>query len=190
MRRPASAAKTPITNIATRTSCAVCTALKEFQNRMLKRLTPTECRQFCNGHGWMVANSTPAESAAAIFLTALADADWKPAAPVGERCDICQKMGEEKEKRLCEVAEQLRDLKVHSWFHDNGMLCSRHGREVMAKLPEEVRENVQELLARNEEEVIELLEDYLGHAKSGSHAGGGVLGRAAEFLLSQRGIEA
>jgi hypothetical protein len=190
MKPKATASKLPIAGIATRTACAVCMALKEFQNNLLlKRLSPNECRRFCNSHGWMVANSTPAESAVTIFLAAIANPDWQPAAPVGEECDVCRKMHEEKERRLSEVVEQLRDLKIHSWFHDNAMLCSRHGREVMAKLPENVREDVQELLARNGGEIVGLLEDYLERLQSGAHAGGGVLGRAAEFLLAQRGIE-
>jgi hypothetical protein len=29
----------------------------------------------------------------------------------------------------------------------------------------------------------------LQHAKTGDHTGGGVLGRAAEYLVAQRGIE-
>ncbi len=190
MRQRETASRPPITSIATRTACAVCTALREFQNHLLKHLSPDECHRFCNIHGWMVANSTPADSATAIFLAAISNPHWEPAAPVAEQCDVCRKMCEEKERRLAEVAEQLRDLTVHSWFHDNAMLCSRHGHDVMAKLPEAARENVQELLDRNGSEIIGLLEDYLGRLRSGVHAGGGVLGRAAEFLIAQRGIEA
>jgi hypothetical protein len=154
MKPKATASRLPITSIATRTACAACTALKEFQNNLLlKRLSSNECRRFCNSHGWMVANSTPAESAVTIFLAAMASPDWQPAALVGEECDICRQVHEEKGTRLSEVVEQLRDLKTHSWFHDNGM------------------------------------EDYLERLKSGAHAGRGVLGRAVEFLVAQRGIE-
>ena len=37
-------------------------------------------------------------------------------------------------------------------------------------------------------EIAETLEDFLGRAQAGDHAGGGILGRAAEFLVAQRGI--
>ena len=190
MRQKATVSRLPITTIATRTACALCTALKDFQNDLLKHLAPNECHRFCNGHGWMVANSTPAVSAAVIFLGAIANPDWGPASPVAEECDVCRRMHDEKERRLIEIADRFRNSKGHSWLHDNGMLCLRHGRELIAKVPETVRESVQELLARNGGEVVALLEDYLERAKSGDHAGGGVLGKAAEFLIAQRGIEA
>ncbi len=190
MRQRAAASRLPITSIATRTACALCAALKDFQNDLLKHLPPSECCRFCNGHGWMVANSTPAVSAAVIFLGAIAKPDWGPASPVAEDCDICRRMHGEKERRLIEIASQFRSSDGHSWLRDNGMLCLRHGRELIAKVPETARESVQELLARNGGEVMALLEDYLERAKSGGHAGEGVLGRAAEFLIAQRGIEA
>ncbi|MGA9883458.1 MAG: hypothetical protein WBQ34_07050 [Candidatus Acidiferrales bacterium] len=190
MKQTANASKAPIASIATRTACALCAASKDFQNDLLKHLTPSECHRFCNGHGWMVANSTPAISAAVIFLGAIANPDWGPASPLAEDCDICRRMHDEKERRLIEIADQFRSLKGHSWLHDNGMLCLRHSRELISKVPEVLRESVQELLARNGGEIVALLEDYLERAKVGAHAGGGVLGRAAEFLVAQRGIEA
>jgi hypothetical protein len=189
MNREANASRLSITSIASRTVCPVCAALREFQNDLLKHLGPNECRRFCNTHGWLVANSAPADSAAAIFLSAIANPDWKPAAPVTGQCDICSKLHEEKELRLQEISAQLRESKHPSWLHDNGALCSRHGREVMVKLPDALRESLQELLARNGGGIAESLEDFLLRARTGNHAGGGVLGRAAEFLVAQRGIE-
>jgi hypothetical protein len=59
----------------------------------------------------------------------------------------------------------------------------------MAKVPEMLRKSVQQLLARNGSEIAATLEDFLGRAQTGSHTRGGVLGRAAEFLVAQRGIE-
>jgi len=59
----------------------------------------------------------------------------------------------------------------------------------MAKLPEELRRSIQELMARNSGEIAEMLADFLQQVKEGSHAGGGILGRAAELLVAQRGIE-
>jgi hypothetical protein len=98
-------------------------------------------------------------------------------------------MHQEKELRLDELAKQLRDPKLRSWLHDYGMFCSRHGREVIAKLPEELQKSIQELMMRNSGEIVEILGDFLQQVKKGSHSGGGVLGRAAEFLVAQRGIE-
>jgi hypothetical protein len=189
MKQQTHASKLSITSIATRNSCPVCVALREFQHEILKHLKPAECRRFCNTHGWVVANSSPAESVATIFLNAILDPEWRAAAPLSEQCDLCRRMHEEKELRVSEIAQQLREPKLRAWLHDYGMLCSCHGREVMGKLPESMRREIQELMARNSGEIVEILEGFRRRVKEGSHTGGGVLGRAAEFLVAQRGIE-
>lgn len=189
MKQEASVPKRSITSIATRNTCAICVALREFQGDLLKSLRPDQCRNFCNTHGWMVANSAPAETAAAIFLGAIVNANRTSAPRVSEQCDICTRMHREKEARLDEIAKQFRDARLHSWLRDYGVLCSRHGQETMTRLPESLRESVQEIMARTGGEIVEMLEDYLQRVKRGSHTGGGVLGRAAEFLVAQRGIE-
>jgi len=183
------APKHSLSRIATRNTCPICTALREYQNVLLKHLQPLDCQHFCNTHAWVVANSSPADSVSVIFLKAILDPSWHPASPVPDECDLCQRMHEEKESRLGEMAKQLSEPKVRSWLHDYGMLCSRHGREVMAKLPESLRGSVQDLILRNREEIVELLEGFLQRVELGSHTGGGILGRAAEFLVAQRGIE-
>lgn len=189
MTQQGHATKLSITNIATRHVCPVCAALREFQNDLLKHLKPEECHRFCNTHGWLVANSAPAESAASIFLQAILDPGWRSASPTPGECDMCSRMHVEKETRLGEVVKQVQQPALRSWLHDHGMLCARHGREVMAKLPELLRSSIQELIARNTGETVEILDDFLRRVKQGSHTGGGVLGRAAEFLVAQRGIE-
>lgn len=189
MKQEAHAAKLSITSIATRNACPVCIALREFQSDLLRHLKPEECERFCSAHGWLVANSAPGESVAVIFLRAIANRAWRPASPLTTECDLCKKMHDEKEKRLLEVVEQFREPRLRSWLQDYGMLCSRHAREVMAKVPEALRESIQEVIERNSEEITEVLGEYLQRVKQGNRGGGGVLGRAAEFLFAHRGIE-
>lgn len=189
MKKEIHAARVPIATIVARGSCAVCLALREFQTDLVKNLKPDECKRFCNTHAWVVANSTPAESVATIFLRSLADPEWRAGAPVPDQCDLCGRMQAEKELRLNEMADQLRDPKLRSWLHDYGMLCARHGRDIMTKVPEDLRKNVQELIARNASELAELLVELLEQVRKGNRAGGGILGHAAEFLVAQRGIE-
>lgn len=189
MKRQSHIEKLPITTIVARSSCPICTALREFQNVLIRRLAPDDCRRFCNTHAWLAANGAPAEAIAMIFLKAIANSEWKPASPMPEECDLCNKMHEEKERRLEQIAARLREPRSRSWLHDYGMLCSRHGREIAARLPQDAQEGVRKLLARNTDEIVEILEDFLDQVRKGSHAGGGVLGRAAEFLVAQRGIE-
>ena len=156
MKRETHAARVPITTIVARSSCPICVALREFQNDLVKHLTPEECQRFCNTHAWVVANSAPAESVATIFLRAITILSGDRL-PRSGQCDLCKKMHEEKELRLNEIAKQLRDPKLRSWLHDYGMFCSRHGREVMAKLPEDLQRSIQELMTRNSGEIVEIL---------------------------------
>lgn len=189
MKQEAHAARLSITSIATRNACPVCIALREFQNDLVKHLKPEECQRFCNTHGWLVANSAPAESVVAIFLRAIANPAWRPASPISNECDLCRRMNEEKERRLEEIVDQLHEPRLRSWLHDYGILCARHGRDVMGKLPEALQKSIRELIERNAGEIVEILEDYRQRVKQGTNVGGGVLGRAAEFLVAQRGIE-
>jgi hypothetical protein len=175
--------------MVTRTSRPLCAALREFQNNWAKHLRPRECRQFCNTHARVVANSAPAESAAMIFLRAITNHEWKPARPVPEQCDFCKRMNDEKELRLKEIAKDLHDQKPRQWLHDYGMVCSRHGREVVAKLPENLRDSMQELMARSSNEIAEMPRNFLQQVEKGHHSGGGILGRAAEWLVALRGME-
>jgi hypothetical protein len=189
MKQQTAAVRVPITTLVARSSCPICVALREFQTDLIKHLAPDDCQRFCNTHAWVVANAAPGETGATIFLKAITRPEWRPAVSVPNQCDICKKMHQEKELRLDEIAKQLRDPKCGSWLHDYGMFCLRHGREVTAKLPEDLKASIQELKTRNIGEIIDSLGEFLEQVKKGSRAGGGALGRAAEFLVSQRGIE-
>ncbi|HTS57289.1 MAG TPA: hypothetical protein VMH03_07070 [Terriglobales bacterium] len=47
---------------------------------------------------------------------------------------------------------------------------------------------ISEIVERTRSELKQELGAFLEQAVRGDHAGGGVLGRAAEFLVSQRGL--
>ncbi len=51
-----------------------------------------------------------------------------------------------------------------------------------------VQKAIEESAICTTSELEKELEEFLQQAKRGNHAGGGVLGRAAEFLVAQRGI--
>jgi hypothetical protein len=189
MKPEAESARLPITAIVARNACPICVALRECQNDLIKHLNPNHCERLCNTHAWAIARAAPAESVATIFLRAVINPEWTVVARGLDQCDICRRLHKEKELRLDEIVRQLADPKLRTWLHNYGMFCSRHGREVMEKLPEDLQRSIQELMTRNSSEIVEILRDLLQQLKTGSHEGGGVLGRAAEFLVAQRGIE-
>jgi hypothetical protein len=183
------ATRLPIARIVAKGSCVICAALREFYTNLLKNLQPNESAHLCNVHAWAVARSAPAESAAAIFLEAVLNPEWKPSAANPEECDLCSHMQTEKEARLREIARELERPRLREWLEVQGTLCRRHGRELIKQLPDTVKKTVWEIMARNVAELEGELRDFLGQVKNGSHTGGGILGRAAEYLVAQRGIE-
>ncbi len=182
-------AKLPVNKTLAAGGCPICTALKDFQSYFLKNLRAYECGRICNLHAWVVANSSPAESVATMFLESMRNPRWRPSAPNPSDCDICKRMEIEKQTRLTEIVEEFDEARLREWLGENGMLCSRHSRELIEKLPKPLHKAVQEKMSQKEGELEQQLRAFLQQAKKGDHAGGGVLGRAAECLVAQRGIE-
>jgi hypothetical protein len=55
-------------------------------------------------------------------------------------------------------------------------------------VPLRLRTLIDEVVERNRSELREELEIFHEQLKQGVHAGGGLLGRVAEFLVGQRGL--
>jgi hypothetical protein len=74
------------------------------------------------------------------------------------------------------------------WVEQYGTLCRFHGATLRRTLPEEQAQIIVKVIENNQQQLEELLESFATRARSGEHAGGGILGRAAEFLVAQRGL--
>ena len=188
MKTRSSGERLPISNIVAKGSCPICAALKEFQTNLARNLQPGGCSNFCNLHAWIIANSAPAETVASVFLAAVVDADWQASDPGSSKCDLCEAIRIEKDARLREITQELDRTVFRDWLREQGMFCARHGRELTEKLTGSLRKSLEETMKRNTIELVQKLTEFLNHAKVGDHAGGGVLGHAAEFLVAQRGI--
>jgi hypothetical protein len=189
MKTGSSATRLPISNIVAKGTCPICAALKEFQNYFAKNLRASECAHLCNLHAWVIANSAPAEAAAATFLESMRNPLWIPSMPSPSDCDFCKRMEIEKQTRMTEIIEELDRPALRDWLHEHGMLCLPHGRELIQKMPEPLRRTVEETMSRKAQELEQELQEFLRLAKTGDRSGAGVLGRAAEYLVAQRGIE-
>ena len=74
------------------------------------------------------------------------------------------------------------------WLQQHATFCLRHIHELKNRVPATLQKIVEKLRIKNKMELEAELEEFLQQAKKGDHTGGGVLGRAAEFLVAQRGI--
>lgn len=181
--------KSSAITIAAKGHCPVCTQLREFQNYLSKNLRPYECSGFCNLHAWVIANSSPAESVATMFLASVRDPNLRPSLPNPVECTFCKRMHIEKEARIADIAEELNRSNLSEWLDKHGMPCFRHSREMIPKLTELLRRDFENTMSQKVRDLEHELDDFLQKARRGQSDGGGILGRAAEYLVAQRGIE-
>lgn len=169
-----------------RGACPICAVLKEFQSALAEKVQVHADLHLCNFHTWLLARSAPAMGAAAVYLKLLEDS---PAVKVGvPDCNFCQRILEQEKLQLRDLVKQMqRDMFVQ-WMKSQGSLCLNHSRKLQDHAPLKMRRLIDEIVERTRAELKQELGDFLEHTKQGDHGGGGILGHAAEFLVSQRGL--
>lgn len=167
--------------------CPVCNALKDFESSLLESARARDAAHFCNYHGWLLARAARADIAAEVFLNLLRL--WKEAKTVAPvPCEFCREVGEEEKAVLAELGEQLSNSAVVGLMEEHGTICLTHGVELSTRLPASSQNALARIVARRYRDLDADLAAFTKIAESGHHVGGGVLGHAAEFLFSQRGI--
>lgn len=169
-----------------RGACPICGVLKEFQSTLAEKIHVRDDLRLCNFHTWLLARAAPAKGAAAVYLKLL---EGSPAVKVGVLdCDFCQRVLEQEKLQLRELVKRMRRTMFVQWMKSQGSLCLSHSRKLRDYAPLKMRRLIDEIIERTRAELKQELEDFLEHTKQGDHTGGGILGHAAEFLVSQRGL--
>jgi hypothetical protein len=146
---------------------------------------PMEIPYLCNFHAWALARSGKAEAVTATFLKMLDVSFSKPEKKV---CDLCRQVAEQEVVHLRDLVKQLERNMFLQWMKNYGSLCLDHAKKLQGYVPLKQRRLIKEIIQRNREELRHELEGFREHVKQGTHSGGGLLGRAAEFLVGQRGL--
>ena len=175
-----------ISKIMVQGTCPVCAAIKHFQESFLERLQARQDGGLCNVHAWSVARSAPAELAASLLLHVLKSKDWSINST--SSCIACKNIHDEELSRLHEVSQELKGGTHGPWIKLHSKFCIRHLTAIKQRLPVDLQKSIEENALRTAAELEKELEEFLQHAREGNHAGGGVLGRTAEFLVARRGI--
>ncbi len=115
-----------------------------------------------------------------MFLNALKSKEWSAHSPSPSSCIVCKKIHEEETLRIKEASEELKTLTVGPWLKDHAKFCVRHLSATKGIMSEATRKAIDESAICT----ASALEKELQQAKLGNHAGGGLLGRAAEFLVA------
>lgn len=169
-----------------RGGCAVCAYLKNEQSILLKGgMQPGEFENLCNFHAWALAAAVDVHHAANVFLTVLKHRSEKGLGE-SDTCSICARLLRAEVSQLKELLATLKHGLVLKWMEQQGTLCAIHGNHLRQLAPAELHATINEIVSRTASDLEAELKTLL--LRSASHIGGGALGRAAEFLTSQRGI--
>jgi hypothetical protein len=169
-------------------ACPICSLVRGFQNELIERLQPNGVAMVCSYHAWAIAASAPAGSVAEVFLAMLRGTSSRENRKQPAGCDLCCSIREHEIARLREFAHEMQRSKFVEWVEQYGTLCRFHGATLCRMLPEERAQIIMKVIENNQQQLEELLESFAARVRSGGHAGGGILGRAAEFLVAQRGL--
>ena len=174
-----------ISQVLSRAGCPICTFLRNEQAALLRGgIKAREVTGLCNFHSWALAAAISSKSAAEIFLNVLRQLD--PAHP--GPCSFCARIAKYEAELLKEMAVNLESGLVSNWMSHQGIFCGPHALQLKQFAPAGLHERIDGIQQRTQNEVREGLEQLLQRFETDKHSGSGILGRAAEFVSSQRGI--
>ena len=167
-----------------RGNCPVCAFLRNSQSALLQGdLRPEDVRGICNFHAWALAAAVNVTNAAKVFQNLLRiDSDSSGS------CSYCEHLRDAEQAQLEELVGQMDRHLVLDWIKHHGVLCRPHAKRLRQIAPVRLHGTVEEVDRRTASELDSDLQDLLSRSAKGEKSGAGVLGRVAEFLMSQRGI--
>jgi len=165
-------------------NCPVCAFLRNSQSALLQGgLQPQEVSGIFNFHAWALAAAVNVMNAAKVFQNLL-----RVGCDGSQQCSFCERLRDAEQAQLKELLEQMDRQLVLDWMKHHGFLCRPHARCIRKIAPVRLHRAFEEVDRRTISELDSELQDLMSRSATGEKAGAGVLGRVAEFLMSQRGI--
>jgi len=178
-----------ILQVLPETGCPFCRLLKEFQADRLQKHGEGELHRLCNFHAWGLAAVQDAPVAARIFLRLVDEA--VPLSDGATACDVCNEVAAEEDLRIRELVSYLPRSDVSHWLRTDASLCIPHAMKLRRKVPLSIAPRIDALIADYRRQLAADLQQLRDeHEPEPDRAGWGAVGRAAEFLVSQRGLRA
>lgn len=180
--------KEDVTQAFAKGHCPVCCLVAEFQEQLIAGTQRAEISMLCNYHAWMMAKGAPADRAAKVFLQLLERSKNSQGVSTDESCTFCEQLRTEEVSRLEEVSEEFKRPHSREWMKLHVSFCLKHASQLDHLLTPPMRQLLLEISIRSHNELKQELNILLEHLRRGDRTGWGVLGRAAEFLTSRRGM--
>jgi hypothetical protein len=167
--------------------CPFCRLLKEFQADRPQKHGEGELHHLCNSHvrGLSAVQETPV--AARIFMKRVNEA--VPQSNGDAACNVCSEILQEEELRIRELVSGLQRAGVTKWFRTNVTLCILHELNLRPGLPAALAPGIDPAVQSYRQQLSLDLEHLRNELMpEPERIGWGAVGRAAEFLVSQRGL--
>lgn len=165
--------------------CPFCKFLKEYQAGRLQRRLESETHHLCNFHAWGLAAVQDAPVAARAFIQILNEGE--PIANGSQTCDVCNEVMAEEDLRIREFATCLHRPDMADWLRTEAVLCIPHATKLRRQVPPILASRIDAIVQNCRQQLKEEL-DQLRNEPGMERSEWGALGRAAEFLVSQRGL--
>jgi hypothetical protein len=172
-----------ILQVLQESGCPFCRFLKEYQTARLQNHPKESIHRLCNFHAWGLAAVQDAPAAAQVFIKLVDESDFLSKA----ECDICGEVLAEEDLRMRELVSCLSRTDVSQWLRSSAVLCIPHGTKLRWQVPPVLAVRVDAIIENYRQQIAEELH-HLRDEPERDRAGWGALGRAAEFLVSQRGL--
>ena len=177
-----------ISQVLAKGVCPICAFLKNDQAALLRgELRPDEVTALCNFHAWALAAAVDRNSVAQAFLNVLKHEPSKDR-DSADQCWACSHLVQREVIHIKELIRQMNGGIVLDWMKQQGTFCRLHANHLRQLAPARLHSTIDEIVERSARALQTDLENLLRRTDSGMGTGGGVLGRAAEFLVSQRGV--
>ena len=126
-----------------------------------------------------------APAAAQVFIKLV---DEPPPLSVAEsECDVCRGVLAEEDLRLREFVSCIARADVAHWLRDSAVLCIPHGAKLRSQVQPVVAVRIDAIVESCRRQLAQELH-HLRDEPDPDRTGWGAIGRAAEFLVSQRGL--
>jgi hypothetical protein len=164
--------------------CPVCAFMREYQARYLRTLDSDGIRALCAYHVWQVASIVNAVTAAKIFLRLLDDA-----IPASRECDLCVRIKIQEDSKVRDFCSTFSEHHIQAALSRCRGLCLRHAAAVSSHFPPALGTRIGPVLQNHATDLKRGLSRLLSDSNAGQARHAGILGRAAEFLVAQRGLK-
>jgi hypothetical protein len=167
--------------------CPFCRLLKEFQAECLQTRVEAELHRLRNFHIRGLAAVQEAPVPARIFLKLINEA--APLSHGNNAFNICNEILKEEELRVRELVSCLDRPGVSQWLKTMATLCIPHALKLRPKLPPALVPRGDSLIEGYRRQLSLDLEQLRNEwLPESNRIGWGAVGRAAEFLVAQRGL--